>query len=451
MGESAETIMGRLRGELPHGRSDGGARPTHTRTAGPAARTVDRQDLPRACPLGRHADRKRDPIAMELPIDPDDHTVAELTDALEDLGDPRVLAAVREAERAGADRTTAVEAIDHRLQMVGADPDAMTTESLTEDAPVPSPEELPTPPGEDAAAGDRAAVEALTDAEELLTLAGPDQGEALSERLLANLDGIRTTLEDARQTGGRYDARLRKLENQIGDLSAYTTALEEFLDEEGTGRQVIESVRTDIDAIEDDVQDIALVVRSHARNLRSIRESITALEGDLDSQADGLDRVAADVEMFDVRIEEFRETAAETHEAHADRLVAVEESANDHDGRIDGLADEVERVNGAVDDVRGEVRRLDGAVEDELAVADDERAELAEHVESNANGLDDLAAKVGEVAADVGDIEDTIGDPGRVDERFDRLQGDVERLLEWREQLGSVMTGVVGSPAESED
>ena len=53
-------------------------------------------------------------------IDPDDHTVDELTDELETIDDADELQAIFEAERTGQDRTTAREAIQGRLEEIGA-------------------------------------------------------------------------------------------------------------------------------------------------------------------------------------------------------------------------------------------------------------------------------------------------------------------------------------------
>ncbi|MGQ3410700.1 electron transfer flavoprotein subunit alpha/FixB family protein [Natrinema sp. LN54] len=54
-------------------------------------------------------------------IDPDDHTVDELTAALETVDDVDELQAILEAERTGQDRATAREAVRKRLEAIGAD------------------------------------------------------------------------------------------------------------------------------------------------------------------------------------------------------------------------------------------------------------------------------------------------------------------------------------------
>ena len=56
-------------------------------------------------------------------IDPDDHTVDELTAELDTVDDEDELQAILEAERAGQDRATAREAVHQRLAEIGADGD----------------------------------------------------------------------------------------------------------------------------------------------------------------------------------------------------------------------------------------------------------------------------------------------------------------------------------------
>ncbi len=69
-----------------------------------------------------------------MAIDPEEHTVDELTEELETIDDAGELEAVLEAERAGQDRKTAREAINRRLDVVGAfeERDGVETDDETE-------------------------------------------------------------------------------------------------------------------------------------------------------------------------------------------------------------------------------------------------------------------------------------------------------------------------------
>lgn len=57
---------------------------------------------------------------MTLP-NPDELTVSELEDRIEKIDDPDVLTTIKTAERDGKDRTTAIDALDERLDEVDED------------------------------------------------------------------------------------------------------------------------------------------------------------------------------------------------------------------------------------------------------------------------------------------------------------------------------------------
>lgn len=65
-------------------------------------------------------------------LDPDEHTVDELTDELETVDDADELDAILEAERAGRDRKTAREAVHRRLEAIGAETDGVEGDAETE-------------------------------------------------------------------------------------------------------------------------------------------------------------------------------------------------------------------------------------------------------------------------------------------------------------------------------
>ncbi|WP_135302647.1 hypothetical protein [Haloarcula amylovorans] len=62
-----------------------------------------------------------EPPDDSLAPDPSDHSVADLRDELADIGDIDVLAAVYDAEEAGKNRETALEAIQGRINAVQED------------------------------------------------------------------------------------------------------------------------------------------------------------------------------------------------------------------------------------------------------------------------------------------------------------------------------------------
>lgn len=64
------------------------------------------------------------------PIDPREHTVSELKDAIAHIEDTKFLVEILQAEHAGDDRTTALEAINRRLRALGADPEQVARQTV---------------------------------------------------------------------------------------------------------------------------------------------------------------------------------------------------------------------------------------------------------------------------------------------------------------------------------
>ena len=361
---------------------------------------------------------------MEPPIDPNDRTVSELRDALEEVEDPDAVEAILEAEEAGKNRSTAREAIQERIEEL--DRELVTASDDVESL-------------------------ALAEGEEVLTVAGPEESRELSERLLGNLEGIRTTLEDARQSGGRHEARLRQLENQVNDLAAYTGALEEFLDDEGTAQQVIESVQNDLDSISDDVDDIKPVIRSHARSLQDQQSRLLELEDNLAEHESALGSVEGDLESLTEDFESLRETANTAHDEHSDRLDTLEDALEGHSGDLQRLEDELETVAESVREVETELGDLDEKVQEGFAEAADERAEIRDETVSNAEAIDEQADRLDQIADNVATLQEMVGEAGAVDQRFDEIEDQLSALEDWRDQVRSVMAGAVGADTSEPD
>lgn len=100
---------------------------------------------------------------------------------------------------------------------------------------------------------------------------------------------------------GSVEARLAHLQSEVTTLAAYTDAVEELLDEQGTARQFVEAARADIDALERQTSDLEGVAGRHAGRLDSLetatadlRETVEAF----DQRLDALEEAVADLEAF---------------------------------------------------------------------------------------------------------------------------------------------------------
>lgn len=405
-------------------------------------------------------------ITMDAVLEPADYTVTELGEALEDVDEPEQLTALLDAESNGKDRKTAKEAIEKRLTAIRAEADDShgsadqpddngDADGETAELDAAGDPDASDPSAADDTAASIATVDGPTTA---LGLSRPDGDEAVFEgsepdaavdqRLLTNLVRIRQTLEDVTGQGGSFEARIRQLQAEVADLKAYTNALEEFLDSEGTGQQVIESVSEDLAAIRDDIDDLELTLQRHGQTVGDHEDTLAALEADLaehadrlEAQDDGLDAVVDDLDSIAETLQANEQSAAERHGELSTRINGVEDRLSDHDAELEALADDLEDVRESADRVAVELEDLESAFTDRLDDEADHRSTLAERMEDLAETSEALSGRLDEVADDVAALEGTIGDAERIDERLDAMEEDLRALKDWREQLGSAMMG----------
>ena len=398
---------------------------------------------------------------MNAALEPAEYTVDELHDAIAEVDEPDTLSTLLEAEMDGKDRKTAIEAIEERLETISDDD---TGDTPPQDTTAPAPEDEDGSPSSTAEADNEAAASAPTSAQEpdpgwavddldpadgtgeidaaatALGLAVPEEAEdhpgegapeaELNQRLLSNLVKIRSTLEDMTGRGGSYEARIRQLQAEISDLKAYTSALEEFLDEEGTGQHVVESVRQDLAAITDEVENLEMVITRHARRLDQHDDRLESLDDDVAETAAGL--------------ESHRDLVAARQDDVDDRFDAVETTLAAHDDVHGELDDRLQAVNDEADSIATAVDDLETALDDEA----ESRTALEDRVGTLADTVDELSADIDAITSEVSALDRAVGDSGRIDQRFAAIEDELAALKEWRDQLGSAMLGGGGQSDE---
>lgn len=116
-----------------------------------------------------------------------------------------------------------------------------------------------------------------------------DAGSVVDELLCELREGSisaekRAALQSELQPSeGSVDARLRRVQSDVADLRAYTDALETFLDENGTGQQLLDDLRADLERVESDVASIDARAESNEDELESINYSVAEIDGELES------------------------------------------------------------------------------------------------------------------------------------------------------------------------
>ena len=159
----------------------------------------------------------------------------------------------------------------------------------------------------------------------------PDDVKLLQRALDAVAD------DDGNEASGVNDARIQQLQGDIADLRAYTSALEEFLSENGTGDEIIEEFSGRLDGFETDLTEFQDEIQSVKSATQAATDEVETLGGDIDSLTGDLEDVEGTVEEID--------------------------------GELDSLEAEIE-------DVRSEIG--DGELDDRLSDVEQEIIELNE-------------------------------------------------------------------------
>ncbi|TYL37102.1 AAA family ATPase [Natronococcus pandeyae] len=147
-----------------------------------------------------------------------------------------------------------------------------------------------------------------------------------------DLEALRSELD--LEPSGSEIAKVEHLQSRVEEVAAYTDALERFLDEQGTGEQLIEEFQTELASFEDELaamDDQLEDTESRVDGVETDVESLTDWTADLETD---LGEVAADVETVE------------------DDLEDVSDDVETVDERVDDVADDVADLEDDLEDVQ---------------------------------------------------------------------------------------------------
>ena len=140
-------------------------------------------------------------------------------------------------------------------------------------------------------------------------------------------------------SGGATDARVQKIQSDVADLRAYTDAIEEFLEDEGTGQQLISE-------FEDRLSEFANELNSMQSEVESVSEEVDSVSGDMDdigsevsSLGDEVDSVRSDMSSVESTVEEVDSAVDSLEEAFEE--LESEVSEGEVADRIDDIEEEI--------------------------------------------------------------------------------------------------------------
>ncbi|WP_049982141.1 hypothetical protein [Halorubrum sp. BV1] len=224
------------------------------------------------------------------------------------------------------------------------------------------------------------------------------------------------------------DVRIGRLQSSVADIEAYADALAEFIDGEGTAREILEDLNDQIDAVESTVSTLD----DRADDAETAR---TELRDDLSRVDDTVDDVADDVSAVDGRVDGI-ESSVESVEASVESVEASVEAATTDIARIDeetdGIADD---VAGLTDDVEAVSAGLD-AVESDVDATDDRVDDVESRLGRFDEEFDDLWDDLAEVDTRLTEVEDRLGDDlDDIEAELDAIDDHLEELEAFRKRL----------------
>ena len=252
---------------------------------------------------------------------------------------------------------------------------------------------------------DATAADAATDGGLAAALAAEIRSGEVSE---TDLETLRGELDGGLPRSA--DVRIRRLQSQLADLDAYADAIKEFIDEEGTGAELVERLGAELDEV--------------SAELESLREGLDTAGEERAALSDDVDDLSTDLAATDERLDNVDETAATA-------VAGVEEL---HE-RADGVAARLDDVEFDLDDLADDIDDVDMAIEDIEADVDDVATGLDE-TDTHVSELDDEVAAVREdVAAVDADVE---GVREELEAKIDELRGEISTLSEELDRVESI-------------
>jgi methyl-accepting chemotaxis protein len=141
----------------------------------------------------------------------------------------------------------------------------------------------------------------------------PSAGDPIVEQFVAELRAgevspesvafLRDELGTAEQPRRSVEARLKQVQTDVADVRAYTNALEAFIDEKGSAREVIDRFEATLANVEESVDAVDARADANEADLADVRADLATLQDDVDSLAGELETVATGLESLEDSLE----------------------------------------------------------------------------------------------------------------------------------------------------
>ncbi|WP_302080375.1 hypothetical protein [Salinibaculum rarum] len=134
-------------------------------------------------------------------------------------------------------------------------------------------------------------------------------------------------LADRDDTDGVHDARVEKLQSDVADLRAYTDALEEFLEESGTGDQLIQDFESQLESFDQTLDDVQSELSETNTTVSEVRTEMDDVNDDVESMGETVDDLEQSLATVEENVAEIEEKV--TNGDVAGRLEDIESEIED--------------------------------------------------------------------------------------------------------------------------
>jgi uncharacterized protein YoxC len=144
-------------------------------------------------------------------------------------------------------------------------------------------------------------------------------------------------------SSGARDARIERLQTDIADLRAYTDALEEFLEENGTGEQLIEDFESQLESFSSDLDAMESELAETSETVESVASEMSTVSSEMDEVTDEVGDIESSVSEMEESVETLQSAVEE---------LETEVTEGDVAGRLDTIEEELTELRDWQDQIK---------------------------------------------------------------------------------------------------
>jgi predicted nucleic acid-binding Zn-ribbon protein len=181
---------------------------------------------------------------------------------------------------------------------------------------------------------------------------------------------LQQAFEIAAEEGGSTAAKIAQIQSDIADLRAYTSSLEEFLDENGTGQEMLEEFEQQVEQFDSQLADLESELQSNSGQLSSIDSEVDSIGERVNSVSNEVTSLSDDVSELD------------------DEISSVDREVDGLGNEIDEMGEVISEFGSSIKGLEASVSEVEGRIDEvEEQVTDDDVAQKLESIEEDLNDL----------------------------------------------------------------